>query len=313
MAISGRHVRVPLSGAQAHAHRPRHPGRAHASANGRARSGTTCRGIFVLVFAIGSALAGLAGVIGGFVLLTAADAGARRSARSCSSSSWSAGSARSPGRSIASMFIGIVQTFAVAVDYSLLDLLARARTSPSPARRRSYEVCAIKIAQAAPIVPYLLLVLMLIVRPRGLLGTRDDMKPAAASRRPPRRSPALAAGLARRHTASWLAIAAVLLRAAARAGPRQRLRPLAAEPDGHRGGVRALLQPAARADRPAVVRPCRVLRSGRLRGDPPDAGDQPGLPIPDAARAARRRGGGPAVRHAVRLGVRRAAPARSSR
>jgi branched-chain amino acid transport system permease protein len=31
----------------------------------------------------------------------------------------------------------------------------------------------VKLATAAPIVPYLLLVLMLIVRPRGLLGTRD--------------------------------------------------------------------------------------------------------------------------------------------
>ena len=36
-----------------------------------------------------------------------------------------------------------------------------------------YELYAIKMATAAPIVPYLLLVLMLIVRPRGLLGTRD--------------------------------------------------------------------------------------------------------------------------------------------
>jgi branched-chain amino acid transport system permease protein len=32
---------------------------------------------------------------------------------------------------------------------------------------------SVKLATAAPIVPYLLLVLMLIVRPRGLLGTRD--------------------------------------------------------------------------------------------------------------------------------------------
>jgi branched-chain amino acid transport system permease protein len=34
-------------------------------------------------------------------------------------------------------------------------------------------VLGVKLATAAPIVPYLLLVLMLIVRPRGLLGTRD--------------------------------------------------------------------------------------------------------------------------------------------
>jgi branched-chain amino acid transport system permease protein len=36
-----------------------------------------------------------------------------------------------------------------------------------------YEVASIKLATAAPVIPYLLLVLMLIVRPRGLFGTRD--------------------------------------------------------------------------------------------------------------------------------------------
>ena len=31
-----------------------------------------------------------------------------------------------------------------------------------------------QLAQAAPILPYLLLVLMLIFRPKGLLGTRES-------------------------------------------------------------------------------------------------------------------------------------------
>jgi branched-chain amino acid transport system permease protein len=70
------------------------------------------------------------------------------------------------------MLIGILQTFAVAIDYSLLDALRAfgvsvGRGSPL------YDVSAIKLATAAPVIPYLLLVLMLIVRPRGLLGTRD--------------------------------------------------------------------------------------------------------------------------------------------
>jgi branched-chain amino acid transport system permease protein len=30
------------------------------------------------------------------------------------------------------------------------------------------------LAQVAPVLPYLLLVLILIVRPKGLLGTRED-------------------------------------------------------------------------------------------------------------------------------------------
>ena len=76
------------------------------------------------------------------------------------------------GALVASMLIGLLQTFAVAVDYSLLDLL---RASGFAVARSSllYDFYSIKVATAAPIVPYLLLVLMLIVRPRGLMGKRD--------------------------------------------------------------------------------------------------------------------------------------------
>jgi branched-chain amino acid transport system permease protein len=35
------------------------------------------------------------------------------------------------------------------------------------------EVLNLTLAQAAPMLPYLIMVLMLIVRPRGLMGTRD--------------------------------------------------------------------------------------------------------------------------------------------
>jgi len=76
------------------------------------------------------------------------------------------------GALIASMLIGILQTFAVAIDYSLVDLL---RTLGFVVTRATplYDFYAIKVATAAPIVPYLLLVLMLILRPRGLMGKRD--------------------------------------------------------------------------------------------------------------------------------------------
>jgi branched-chain amino acid transport system permease protein len=127
--------------------------------------------LFVLVFAIGSALAGLAGVIGGFALLTEPNM-ALALGPIVFVVVVVGGLGSIPGAFIASMLIGIVQTFAVALDYSLLDLLRAAgvtltRASPF------YEICAIKIAQAAPIIPYLLLVVMLIVRPRGILGTRE--------------------------------------------------------------------------------------------------------------------------------------------
>ena len=128
-------------------------------------------GIFVLVFALGSALAGLAGVIGGFMFLTQPTL-AHFVGPVVFVVVVVGGLGSLAGALIASMLIGIVQTFAVAVDYSLLDLLrmlgiAISRSSPL------YDFYAIKVATAAPIVPYLLLVLMLIVRPRGLLGTRD--------------------------------------------------------------------------------------------------------------------------------------------
>ena len=55
---------------------------------------------------------------------------------------------------IASLLIGIMQTFAVALDWNL--------------------VAGIKLSQAAPALPYLLMVLLLIFRPKGLLGTRED-------------------------------------------------------------------------------------------------------------------------------------------
>ena len=128
-------------------------------------------GVFVLVFAVGSALAGLAGVIGGFMLLTQPTL-AHAIGPIVFVVVVVGGLGSLSGALIASMLIGILQTFAVAVDYSLLDALratgiAVARSSPW------HELLGVKLATAAPIVPYLLLVLMLIVRPRGLLGTRD--------------------------------------------------------------------------------------------------------------------------------------------
>src|SRR5512141_845263 len=127
--------------------------------------------LFVLVFGIGSALAGLAGVIGGFALLTEPNMAAALGPI-VFVVVVVGGLGSIPGALVASMLIGIVQTFAVALDYSLLDLL---RTFDVSVPRSSpwHEALAIKIAQAAPIIPYLLLVLMLILRPKGLMGTRE--------------------------------------------------------------------------------------------------------------------------------------------
>src|SRR5258706_1962682 len=128
--------------------------------------------LFVLVFAVGSALAGLAGVIGGFALLTEPNM-AVALGPIVFVVVVVGGLGSIPGAFIASMLIGIVQTFAVALDVSLLDAF-RAMGVSVASNSTLREVYAIKVSQAAPIIPYFLLVLMLIVRPRGIMGTRDQ-------------------------------------------------------------------------------------------------------------------------------------------
>ena len=127
--------------------------------------------LFVLVFAIGSALAGLAGVIGGFALLTEPNMAANLGPI-VFVVVVVGGLGSIPGAFLASMLIGLLQTFAVALDYSWYDLFAALglHVDRDSALR---EVWQVKLSQAAPILPYVLLVLMLIVRPRGFMGTRE--------------------------------------------------------------------------------------------------------------------------------------------
>jgi branched-chain amino acid transport system permease protein len=127
--------------------------------------------LFVLVFGAGSALAGLAGVIGGFALLTEPNMAANLGPI-VFVVVVVGGLGSIPGAFFASMLIGLVQTFAVALDYSLLDALRASGIAMAPTGAWR-EVLTLKLAQAAPILPYVLLVAMLIVRPRGLMGTRE--------------------------------------------------------------------------------------------------------------------------------------------
>src|SRR5881397_2970431 len=117
--------------------------------------------LFVLVFAIGSALAGLAGVIGGFALLTEPNMAAALGPI-VFVVVVVGGLGSIPGALVASMLIGVVQTFAVAIDYSWLDLFRALHVGIAP-NSMLREVWAVKLSQAAPILPYVLLVLMLIV------------------------------------------------------------------------------------------------------------------------------------------------------
>lgn len=127
--------------------------------------------VFMLVFGVGSALAGLAGVIGGFALVTSPSM-ARTLGPIVFVVIVVGGLGSLTGAFVASLLIGIVQTFAVAIDFSLMDLLARFGVSVSRTDAL-YDLWKIKLAQLAPVLPYLLLVLMLVFRPRGLMGTRE--------------------------------------------------------------------------------------------------------------------------------------------
>ena len=127
--------------------------------------------VFMLVFGGGAALAGLAGVIGGNAFVT--EPGMAATVGSVIFVVVVVGGMGSlAGAFLASLLIGILQTFAVAMDGSLLSAVKMLGMMVTP-ETFGYALLKLKISQVAPILPYLLLVLMLIFRPKGLLGTRE--------------------------------------------------------------------------------------------------------------------------------------------
>ena len=127
--------------------------------------------VFMLVFGAGAALAGLAGVIGGSTFVTepamAATVGSVIFVVVVVG-----GMGSLSGAFLASILIGVIQTFAVALDHSLLGMLKALGVQLGP-QASSNALLTLTISQVAPILPYLFLVLILIFRPRGLLGTRE--------------------------------------------------------------------------------------------------------------------------------------------
>ncbi len=128
--------------------------------------------VFMLVFGAGAALAGLAGVIGGSTFLTepsmAATVGSVIFVVVVVG-----GMGSLSGAFLASLLIGVIQTFAVAFDYTLSMLIQQLGLKFSDAVMGS-SLVKLTLSQVAPILPYLFLVLILIFRPKGLLGTRED-------------------------------------------------------------------------------------------------------------------------------------------
>jgi branched-chain amino acid transport system permease protein len=127
--------------------------------------------VFMIVFGVGSALAALAGVIAGPVLGTFP--GMAQVLGSIVFVVVVIGGLGSlSGAFVASLLIGVVQTFAVALNVSLGSTLASMGVPVNTAGPLQ-DLWRVTIAQVAPIMPYLLLVLILIVRPTGLFGTRE--------------------------------------------------------------------------------------------------------------------------------------------
>jgi branched-chain amino acid transport system permease protein len=128
--------------------------------------------VFMLVFGAGAALAGLGGVIGGSTFVTepamAATVGSVIFVVVVVG-----GLGSLSGAFLASVLIGVIQTFAVAFDYSFITLAQQLGIELSDAMK-SNSLIKLTLSQVAPILPYLFLVLILIFRPKGLLGTREE-------------------------------------------------------------------------------------------------------------------------------------------
>jgi len=130
--------------------------------------------VFMGVFGVGTAMAGLAGVIAGpvlgtfpgmafllgsivFVTIVIGGLG----------SLW--------GALIASLIIGWLQTFAASYNVGAADVLVALGFTPPEVLSESVwrDLWTLTLPQVGPILPYLLMVLVLAIRPQGLFGTRE--------------------------------------------------------------------------------------------------------------------------------------------
>lgn len=127
--------------------------------------------IFMAVFGGGCALAGLAGVLGGVAFVTEPDM-----ARSLGGILFVVivigGLGSLAGALLASILIGLIQSFAVGMDVSVATVLSALHLKLAP-DAFGLPVWSLTLSQAAPMLPYVMLVLILIFRPRGLMGRRE--------------------------------------------------------------------------------------------------------------------------------------------
>ncbi len=125
--------------------------------------------IFMSVFGLGTALAAAAGVIAGPALVT-------QSTMAASLGPilfvvivvGGLGSLR--GAFVASLLIGLLQTFATSSNASLSEIYPALAPEPNTVLN---DIWRVTLAQIAPVLPYLALVIVLIVKPTGLFGNRE--------------------------------------------------------------------------------------------------------------------------------------------
>lgn len=128
--------------------------------------------VFTIVFAGGCLLAGLAGVIGGNYFST--DSGMADAMGPIVFVVVVFGGLGSlAGCFVASIVIGMVQTAAVMVNGSIASLFAPHGIILGGDTLWG-EIMTIPLARVSPLLPYVLMILILFFRPRGLMGTRES-------------------------------------------------------------------------------------------------------------------------------------------
>lgn len=125
--------------------------------------------VFMGVFGVGAALAGLAGAVAGAFYTTnpnmALELGVMVFVVVVVGGLGSLG-----GAMLASLLIGVITSLAVSIDASLADLLA-----PLGAREWAENVgglLTLKVSSLSATIPFALMLLILLVRPNGLLGKK---------------------------------------------------------------------------------------------------------------------------------------------
>jgi branched-chain amino acid transport system permease protein len=127
--------------------------------------------VFMGVFGVGAALAGLAGAVAGafyttnpnmalelgvmvFVVVVVGGLGSLS------------------GAMLASLLIGVITSVAVSVDASMADMLALLGDSPGAWARDTGGFLTLRLSSLAATIPFALMLLILTVRPNGLLGEK---------------------------------------------------------------------------------------------------------------------------------------------